>query len=195
MSKIDYDMHCLISAENTWHVPYFINADLYRYSKEKKKQIAYMPRRLKEDSDAVINLLKIRGNLKGFTFVPIQGMSQTQVAQVMKESLIFLSFSNREGFGLPPAEAMASGCIVVGYSGNGGDEFFTEEVAFKVPSGDLATYVKNVERIIAEYEDDSTELDSFRQRASSHILTTYSKSRTHDRFLHAWTEVVKAIDI
>lgn len=189
MSKIDYEIHRLIVPDNIWYVPYFIDADRYRYSRTKKRQIAYMPRRLKEDSDAVTNLLKLRDNLKGFTFVPIQDVNQQQVAEVMKESLIFLSFSNREGFGLPPAEAMACGCIVIGYSGNGGDEFFDKGVAIKVPYGDLVKYINSVERTIADYERDPGNLDRFRLRASNYILQTYSKDKTRDCLLSAWNEI------
>ena len=193
MSKLDYEMHCLVAPKNTWHVPYFIDADRYHYAEVKKRQIAYMPRRLKKDADAVINLLKIRNRLQGFTFVPIAGMSQQRVSQVLQDSLMFLSFSHREGFGLPPAEAIACGCLVIGYSGNGGDEFFDKDVAFKVPHGDLARYVKTVESTLAEYVQAPEALNRFRRQASEYILQTYSKAETNRRFLTAWNGVVQGI--
>ena len=37
----------------------------------------------------------------------------------LRESAIFLSFSLREGLPLPPAEAMACGCVVIGFHGFG----------------------------------------------------------------------------
>jgi glycosyltransferase involved in cell wall biosynthesis len=42
----------------------------------------------------------------------------------LKESLLFLSFVNGEGLGLLAVEAMSCGCVVVGYDGMGGKEFF-----------------------------------------------------------------------
>lgn len=195
MSKWTYSCHRLAQLENTWPASYFIESKLYRYSNEKKRQIAYMPRRLRKDSTAVINLLRLRGNLQGFTFVPIDGMTQQEVAQALGESLIFLSFSYREGFGLPPAEAMACGCLVVGYSGNGGDEFFDEGLAFKITNGDLASYVETVEKTIAEYVKNPVELDAYRMRASKYVLETYSKKASRDLFLTAWNNVTKNMDL
>jgi len=46
------------------------------------------------------------------------------VADILRSSRVFLSFSQREGFGLPPLEALACGCAVVGYHGFGGRALF-----------------------------------------------------------------------
>ena len=50
----------------------------------------------------------------------------------MRLATIFLTFSNQEGFGLPPVEAMACGCLVVGYHGHGGKEFLKPEWSFRL---------------------------------------------------------------
>ncbi len=195
MSKLNYDLHCrLFPTDTLWEVPVFIDSTLFNYAEKKKRQIAYMPRRLANDSQGVINLLRLHGKFNGFELVAIDGMTPQQVAHVMKESLIFLSFSHREGFGLPAAEAMACGCIVIGYSGNGGDEFFHEDLCYKIPSGDLIGFAETVERIVAEYDEGATELDAMRKRASQFIRETYSRENTEARLLNAWRQIMELFD-
>lgn len=194
MSRLNYDVHRRIfPKESVWHVPVFVDRELYGYEERKKCQIAYMPRRLPNDSRSLINLLRLRGNLDGFTFVPIDGVGPHEVARIMKESLVFLSFSHRDGFGLPPAEAMACGCVVVGYSGNGGDEFFLEDFCFKIADGDLISFAEVVEDVIREYGRHPERLDAMRRRASAFILENYSRERTEQDLLTAWSGIMKRI--
>jgi glycosyltransferase involved in cell wall biosynthesis len=105
-------------------LPLWIDRSLFAFSGAKKRQIAYMPRRLAEDSREVVELLRRTTDLRGFEIVPIEGRTWKEVADILRESLIFLAFQRDEGFGLPPAEAMACGCIVVGYVGQGAAEYF-----------------------------------------------------------------------
>ena len=77
--------------------------------------MAFMPRKNAADVVQVLNLLKFRGALRGFELAPIHGQPERQVAAVLGEALVFLSFGHPEGCPLPPLEAMACGCVVVGY--------------------------------------------------------------------------------
>ena len=53
--------------------------------------------------------------LADFEIVPFINISQNEVIRILKDSLIFLSFGYPEGFGLPAAEAMACGCVTIGF--------------------------------------------------------------------------------
>jgi len=191
MSKANYDLQkfCFPDAK-IYNVPVFIDDKLFSYKQWKKQQIIYMPRRNRSDSDALINCLKYRNRLCGFSIIAVDGLKQDKVAQIYKDSLIFLSFSKREGFGLPPAEAMACGCIVIGYSGNGGDEFFHDDLCFKIVEGDLLNFAETIESVIEEYLTDPTRLDELRRRASDYILQSYPKDRTESILLDAWSEIL-----
>lgn len=190
MSQLNFEFHQLcFPLEAIYNVPVFIDETLYSFSKNKKKQIAYMPRRGKKESSAIINILKSRGYLHGFEFVAIDNLSQNDAAEVLKDSLMFLSFSTREGFGLPPAEAMACGCVVVGYSGNGGDEFFNNDICFKIDEGDLIGFVETIESVVKEYSTNQSLLDQLRERASKYILATYSKEHTETSLLNVWSKI------
>lgn len=116
----------------------------------RKRQIAFMPRRRGEDSKRIIQALERRGVLNSWSLVRIDGLPTYEVARVLRESMMFLSFSQREGFGLPPLEAMACGCLVVGFHGHGGAEFFNSDYCYPIPEDDICLYQETVECLLTD---------------------------------------------
>ncbi|UUX48377.1 glycosyltransferase family 4 protein [Nisaea acidiphila] len=97
-------------------------------SVEKRLRVCFMPRKRLIESGAVIHRLRnLHPELADVAFVSIHGQHPAKVAEVMAECAVFLSLSVNEGLGLPPLEAMQSGCLVVGYHGGGGLDYATEE--------------------------------------------------------------------
>jgi len=158
-------------------------------TRPKKRQIAFMPRKRREESKLLTDLLKDMPAFADWTIKPIDKMSLSEVDDILSESLIFLSFSRREGFGLPPAEAMAAGSIVVGYTGVGGEEFFLDDTSFKIPDSDITKFASVLESIVVEYDRDPTQLDELRQRAAKTIATKYNETAMRTALLKAWAEI------
>lgn len=175
-----------LGARNCRLAPLHIDGDLFRYQGEKRTRIAYMPRKNASDAKTVIDLLKTRGKLGDFELTPIDGATREAVADMLGDALIFLAFSEREGFGLPPAEAMARGCIVIGFPAHGGEEFFDAETGFPVREGDLMSFVETVEAVVADYRADPRPLDQMRRTASETILSRYSFDAMRAALLDAW---------
>ena len=123
-------------------------SSFYLDSSKKKKQIAYMPRRRTDDSRRILQALERRGSLKGWSVVAMDGLNASEVANLLRESAIFLSFSQREGFGLPPLEAMACGCLVVGFHGHGGAEFFDPSYCYPIPEDDICFFQETLEGLL-----------------------------------------------
>ncbi len=78
---------------------------------EKQRRIALMPRRRREDLLGAVQLVRRSGRLGDWEIVLIDGMTQQQVAEELGRAAIFLFGAEREGVGLPGAEAMASGLL------------------------------------------------------------------------------------
>jgi glycosyltransferase involved in cell wall biosynthesis len=73
---------------------------------------------------------------------------RTLVQEIYNRGTIYLGASLLEGWGLPPAEAMACGCAFVGTDIGGFREFARhEETALLSPAGDRATLLANLERM------------------------------------------------
>lgn len=94
--------------------------------------IAYMPRKNGEAVD------RLRSSVAGDpTWLPISDLPESQVAAILQRADMFVAVSPNEAFGLPPLEAMCSGCCVVGYPGDGGFEFMRHgETAHVVTNND-----------------------------------------------------------
>lgn len=168
-----------------------INENLFHYNSAKKRQIAFMPRKLKEDSFQITNILKQKGILNDWKLVMIDDKSETEVAQIMKESYIFLSFNETEGFGLPPAEAMACGCIVIGYSGLGGKEYFNENFSFQVKDRDVIEFVTKIEKVLRLFDDDEEKCIEMGIEASKFILNKYSLINEENDVVTTWNNLIK----
>ncbi|MCW2249483.1 glycosyltransferase involved in cell wall biosynthesis [Azospirillum fermentarium] len=139
-------------------VPYCIDHELFKPA-EKVQQIAYMPRKLPADATYLKDAFAAAyPAFASIPWIPIEGCNEEQVAAILGRSTVFVSFSYREGFGLPPLEAMAAECLVVGFHGSGGMEYATEANGFwysydELPNAvhGLATAVRLAEQQTALY--------------------------------------------
>lgn len=156
----------------------------------KKKQIAFMPRKLKNDIIQLINIVRIRNKIKGWNFVIIDNMSEAEVATVMKESHIFLSFNQTEGFGLPPAEAMACGCIVIGYTGGGANEYFKTEFSYPIADGDIIRFCSEIENVVELFSTQPDQIAQKQRNASEFILSNYSLEKEKETILYTWNKIL-----
>ena len=130
-----------------------IETHMFRPSEVKHRVISYMPRKNAKDSAIVAAFLRQKAWYRkaGWSLQAITGLPQEQVAGLLQKSMIFLAFGHPEGFGLPLAEAAASGCYLIGYSGLGGRELFQimsrfntgREIAF----GDWLGFVQACEEV------------------------------------------------
>jgi len=168
-----------------------INPHQFFYNEKKKKLISFMPRKNMEHALQVVNLLKFRGVLDDFEVLPIENKSEEETAGILRESQIFLSFGYPEGFSLPPAEAMACGCIVIGYDGMGGREYFLPQFAFPVEMGNVVEFAKTVEHVIEMYKDNPISLSQMAHEASRFILTAYTPKNEESDVIACWNSILE----
>jgi hypothetical protein len=152
------------------------------------RRLALMPRKRSDDAFQVLRLLSAHGSLDGWEVVPIVNRSEAETAGLLRSCAVFLSFSAQEGFGLPPAEAMACGCYVVGFPGLGGREYFDPAFSSPVEEGDVLAFAKAAAAVLGE---DPPALAARASSASSHILTRYSLSGQRQDLLSFFTPLLR----
>lgn len=152
-----------------------------------------MPRKRPLESTLLKQILQTDPRSTGVELRTISGLSQREVARVLSDTSVFIALSapEGEGFGLPTAEALASGCLVTGYPA-GCDDLFAAPTAWDVP--DLCT-VELADRAL-----DLLQLpDQDRVRASGRewVIERYTAKATLTSLLKAvqvaWAQPASAV--
>jgi hypothetical protein len=158
-----------------WRVHYgFDPAVFHNSGLARGRVLSYMPRKRSDEIDVVLRL--VESALKDWEIIRIDGMRQSQVADALRRSALFLSFSQREGCPMPPTEALACGCYVMGFDGFGGREYFDPRFTTRIEDGDLVAFGEALVAWLGTYEWTSA-IASRSAEASSFALEMYSLDR------------------
>lgn len=84
---------------------------------------------------------------------------------------------------------MAVGCIVVGYTGLGGREYFDETTGIPVTEDDRFGLVQALEQAVAEYEIAPHRRNALRQHAAREIRARYNPESFDRGLPAAWEEI------
>ncbi|HEV8377690.1 MAG TPA: glycosyltransferase, partial [Tepidisphaeraceae bacterium] len=135
-------------------------------------------------------ILRYRKKLTGWTIREINNLPEAQAAQILRESAIFMSFGHPEGFGLPPAEAMACATIVIGYDGRGGAEYWPGH-GIRIEKGGTLGYAQALERLLDEYDRDPTRLRQIAHDAGRFVRDTYSPEVERASIVDCWNQIMQ----
>lgn len=120
----------------------------------RKRQIAYMPRKNPHDAARIQKIFAALDTANvGVPFVAVDGLRHEAVYQRLQESAIFLVTGYPEGCPLPPLEAMACGCVVLGFDGMGMREYVEQGVnGYAVADGDAVTAAKLLHQCLRAWD-------------------------------------------
>ncbi|MBN1898523.1 MAG: glycosyltransferase family 4 protein [Spirochaetes bacterium] len=119
-------------------------------SKKKTGRIILLPRKGKKYVNRIIR--KCRG--LPFTIKVIHShISQEKLAEQFRLSDIYIHTGFPEGFALPPLEAQACGCLVLGFTGGGGAEnMIHKKTSLVSPDGNVRDVIRNLQKILKDKE-------------------------------------------
>lgn len=125
-----------------------VDTTVFRPGTTRRHRIAYMPRKLRALAD------KLRAeSTPAVEWIPIDNATEEKTADILRSSSVFLNLGRKEGFGLPPLEAMAAGCVVCGFAGQGTTDFATPRNGFWVREGDVQGCLRAIDEALAAAAD------------------------------------------
>lgn len=171
------------------HVP--VEIEPYFRPAVKEKRIALMPRRRTEDLLGAVHLIRRSGSLRDWTIILIDGMSQHQVAEELGRAAIFLFGAEREGLGLPGAEAMAAGCHVIGFTGDGAKEYLTDETGTVILDSDVVGMRNATLASMDLFETNREAWQARVDRGRSLVLERYSREAVRRSLDLAFADILQ----
>ena len=140
------------------NISYSIDSTKFKIAKDKLNLIAYMPRKLSRHANLVKFFLKERLP-KNWEFKEIHGLDESGVIELLGKSKIFISLSELEGCPMPPVEAALCGNYVIGYTGEGGKEYWKSPIFTEVYCGDIKNFVNQILIKIEQLDSSSFNVD------------------------------------
>lgn len=165
----------------------------YRPLRDKRPHIAWVPKALRQVA-VLQQMLRARAasgrNCLGtFKWIPLTGMTESQIAAALSDALIVISLSVEEGLPRLPLEAMSAGCIVAAYASGPLRECLPDGYGFE--AGDLEGVVAFIEDICAHYPAlDTFESMVARGRQAAERFTT---ARQTEAVLAAWDAIISGL--
>jgi len=152
--------------------------------------IACMPRKGRSTLRLVQGLLTTKGHAEAssLSWLEIEGLAKDQVAARLGGAHIYVSTSVREGLGLPPLEAMASGCLVVGFAGAGGLDFASEDNGVWVPDEDSWALAAALESTLVALHDPAAVAALEAKRKAGRVTAErYSRAQLERDLILFWS--------
>lgn len=166
--------------------------DIFTAATVKENLITWMPRKNRDHVEAIINSIAMCNEkyISGWVGKAIEELNHNEVAKLLKKSKIFLSFGHPEGFGLPVAEAMASECWVVGYTGQGGKELFRYGASSCIEFGDWKGFIDEIEKVMKNLKEHPDETRFRTERQAKAIKYLYSNKQEKESIERAWNKTI-----
>ena len=179
-------------ADKIFRIDISVDSKKFQYTEEiaknKENLITYMPRKNRNHANKLLFILK-QHLPKNWEIKILDNLTESEVIKFLKKSKIFLSFSELEGFGLPPVEAALCGNHVIGYTGEGGKEFWDAPIFDEVFSGDLRTFANKVISKVKDFNENDYVFDKFKPYLSK-LAEKYSVEK-EQRSLLSLIDLIK----
>jgi len=160
----------------------------------KKRKIACLPSKNTMDLLQLYHIAQSRAEqglnwLNEYEWVFIKDKSQQEVAEILRDSIVFVFLSTVEGLPRMPLEAMLSGSIVLAYCHGPLTEFLRPDNSFASERFDIISLVMNLEKVTELFLEDPERLRRISEAARKTALE-YSYEKEEKTYLAFWREVL-----
>lgn len=160
----------------------------------KQRQIALVPKNL-DHAMVLYHLLRSRGRAglspaENFRWIVLKGIPEAMMGRILSDSLLLVFLSVDEGLPTIPIEAMACGCLVVGY----GQGPLVEELptAYQFTHSQLAEAAEFIEQVMRDYPDRLGRFDD-PVRQGRAIAAEHTRDYVEQSVVAAWDRIFKKV--
>lgn len=171
-----------------------IDIRLFSQTTQPRRQslIAWVPK----NEQSVLALMHLLGSrsaqglnsIDTWSWVRLSGLQEREVAEVLAEALVLIFFSAEECLGRLPLEALASGCVVVGFRNGSLHETVPEQTLFAW--GDLRGAALCVESLAQQLTRGSSEYEQLVARGRTAALR-FEASASATSVTAAWEQIMR----
>lgn len=148
-------------------IPHSIDAQLFRPAKKRQHKVAWMSQKRPDEARLLHALFTTDPRFDKTILSEIRGLPQRQTATELSSTSVFIALGYREGFGMPIAEALASGSVVVGYPAGGGAELFRAPGTYSIRESDAVAIIEKVAELMNNLPSEK-ERSSYREWVKQH---------------------------
>jgi glycosyltransferase involved in cell wall biosynthesis len=87
---------------------------------------------------------------------------------------------------------MACGCVVVGYHGRGGREYFDPSFSHPIEAGDIIGFARVVEDVVRREQAEPGTLERQGKQAIEFVRANYSPERESQEIVEIWRTILGA---
>lgn len=160
----------------------YVTPDLYFREKEAKRpKICYLTRK-ERSATWLQQVLQAKGSpFTDFEWMPLRELSEVEYARHLREATVYVTTNMQEGMNSSVLEAMACGCLVVGYSGVGGRVYMEpegqEQNCILVENGNVPDLGQRLETVLREMASKS---DAFSRITENGLWTASAYQNAAD---------------
>jgi hypothetical protein len=157
--------------------------------KQKLRQGAYVPKATSL-LRSVLHAIRARSEQAGTPQVewfPIEGLTESEVAGLLRDSVLCLFPSTEEGLGRTPLEGLLCGCVVLGFSAGPLAEYLPQSL--RCEYGDVAGIASKIEDVLGS-DADSERLQADILEGRNNALK-YSREALDRSVCSAWQELFR----
>lgn len=169
-------------------IPCAVDAALF-HPRQKHEAIAYLPRKRLVESFYIRDLFRFdHSEFRDVPWLSLDNTPENRVAETMGGASVFLALNRLDGFGLTPIEAMASGCVVAGFTGIGGRDYATPENGFWAEEDDFPGVVRQLAEAVKLSRETGPRRDAYAQ-AAVQIAAAYTPETFTQAVKTAWADI------
>lgn len=173
------------------HIPCSVDPHVFKPG-TKTRSLALIPRKRPVEAAFLQDKLIAQSSTwRDIEWISLHNTDENAIAESLGRAAVFLSLSRLDGFGLTPIEAMASGCVVAGFTGIGGREYATPNNGFWAEEDDLPGCYAALTQALAFWSAGGKPLEDYRQ-ATQKTADRYTPDAFTAAVREAWNSILKS---